>query len=178
MPKKNNPGLTPEDKKLWEHFQKQITPLGSANAVTGAVSAPLPPLSDYTYVTPPTPRAKALPELVENNPAGLDMRSFERLRKGQLPIEARLDLHGKTHAQAFPVLKRFILKAAALEKRCVLIITGKGQRSERPETTLKIALPGWLNHPEIRPFIISFHIASPGDGGSGAYYLLLRRNRA
>ena len=67
-------------------------------------------------------------------------------------------------------------------KRCVLIITGKGLRDDNKpwyETTgvINQALIGWLNNPEIRPFILSVAQAKQSDGGSGAYYILLKRQR-
>ena len=92
-----------------------------------------------------------------------------------MPIDAKLDLHGKNFAEAFRIFKNFIIAAATDGKRCVLIVTGKGR--PEAETTLHRSLPDWINHEDIRPFIITYTHAAPHQGGTGAYTILLKRQR-
>ncbi|MCF8466843.1 MAG: Smr/MutS family protein [Sneathiella sp.] len=122
------------------------------------------------------------------NVPGLDKRSAERLRKGQMEIDGRLDLHGLTRNDAHRRLRNFITAAQIQGKRCVLVITGKGSAAQKtddapfmaPEKTgiLREAVPKWLVAPDLRHLVIDIRTAQPKDGGSGALYVLLRRNRS
>ena len=116
------------------------------------------------------------------NTDNIDGNTAEKFRKGQFQIEARLDLHGLKEKEAFEAVKDFVLTSYLHKKRCVLIITGKGiKKDDAPwyETkgVIREALPTWLNHAEIRPFILSMTAAKTEDGGSGAMYVLLKRQR-
>lgn len=133
------------------------------------------------------------PPLVPGQLAGLDRRSGEKLRKGQMAVEAKLDLHGMTQAGAHARVVGFIESQYAAGARCVLIVTGKGGRAADPfqpkavpgrftfsagRGVLKEALPRWLNEPRLRPQIIAVQPASRAHGGEGAVYVLLKRKRA
>jgi DNA-nicking Smr family endonuclease len=91
-----------------------------------------------------------------------------------MPIEARLDLHGLTQAEAHHALSRFIAGSRAVGRRCVLVITGHGRFSGG---VLKQAVPRWLHEAEMRPHILAISPAQPQHGGAGALYVLLRRFR-
>lgn len=108
---------------------------------------------------------------------GLDRRNDERLRRGRLPIESRLDLHGMTQDQAHASLIRFVQSSASQGLRCVLVITGKGDRRKEGGGILRHAVPRWLNEPNIRPHIVAVTVAQQQHGGDGALYLYLRRKR-
>ena len=112
--------------------------------------------------------------------AGIDRANAERLKRGKHPVEARLDLHGMTQAEAHRALASFIRTSRAAGKRCVLVITGRGS-AKGPNNTggvLKSAVPRWLDEPELRPHLLAIATAQPRDGGSGALYVMLRRTRA
>ena len=106
---------------------------------------------------------------------GLDRRNALRLKRGQLPVEARLDLHGLTQEEAHRALAGFVARGQAAGKRVVLIVTGKGSREGTG--VLKEAVPRWLNEPAIRARVLAMATAVPRDGGDGALYILLRRAR-
>ena len=130
----------------------------------------------------PAPPPRKPPELSHGSVADMDKRQAERLKKGRLPIEGRLDLHAMTQAQARGALERFIIGAAARQKRCLLVITGKGRDREVGHSlenrgVLHRQVPLWLNQPPLRGHILSFTYVQPKDGGSGALYVLLRRTR-
>jgi DNA-nicking Smr family endonuclease len=116
----------------------------------------------------------AIPDISHGRAAGIDRRSAERLRRGRLPIEGRLDLHGMTQAAAVERLAEFIARSEAAGKRCVLVITGKGLASGG---VLRDQVPRWLNLPPNRARVLAFDYARPQDGGSGALYVLLKRRR-
>jgi DNA-nicking Smr family endonuclease len=119
---------------------------------------------------PPPPARTAPPPL--DTFAGLDRASAERLKRGRYPIEARLDLHGMTQAEAHRALNGFVAGSRALGRRVVLVITGHGRISGG---VLKEAVPRWLNEPELRRHVLAMTSAQPRDGGTGALYLLLRK---
>ena len=104
--------------------------------------------------------------------AGLDRASAERLKRGRYPVEARLDLHGMTQAEAHRALAGFVGGSRAVGRRCVLVITGHGRVSGG---ILKAAVPRWLNEPDLRRHVLAITPAQPRDGGAGALYLLLRK---
>ena len=104
--------------------------------------------------------------------AGLDRATAERLKRGRYPIEARLDLHGMTQAEAHRALNGFVAGSRALGTPLVLVITGHGRISGG---VLKAAVPRWLNEPELRRHVLAIAPAQPRDGGAGALYLLLRK---
>ena len=107
-------------------------------------------------------------------PVDLDRRTWLRLKRGQVSVELRLDLHGQTQAQAHQRLQTFVADAAARGCRSVLIVTGKGLETGG---TLRHMVPRWLNEEPNRARVVAFTPAQPRDGGAGALYVLLRRRR-
>ena len=115
----------------------------------------------------------------------LDRRTEERLRKGQMEIEATLDLHGMIQDKAEKALQGFILRAYGQGKRCVLVITGKGKTKAKDEDwlapkpgVLKRMVPDWLARPPLGDIVLKTYPARPHHGGDGALYVFLRRDRA
>ena len=123
---------------------------------------------------PAPPRPPALPDLDPVSPAGLDRRTARRLKRGQLPAEARLDLHGRTQDQAHDALRDFIQESRMARRRCVLVITGKGSVASGKGGVLRQMVPRWLNEPSLRRHIIAITNAPESSGGAGALYVLLK----
>lgn len=112
----------------------------------------------------------------------IDRRTAERFKRGEFPIQRRLDLHGMTEKDAYEAVNNFIQNAYIQKLRCVLIITGKGLHKEdenwfTQRGILKEQVPQWLNTLSLRPLILSFSYALPADGGEGALYVLLRAHK-
>lgn len=114
----------------------------------------------------------------------LDRRTAEKLRKGKIPIDGTLDLHGLNQTQAHMVLENAVLKAAEQQKRCLLIITGKGKTGKSGEDwltpstgILKTRVPQWLSVSPLSYHVLKYIPAQPQHGGSGALYVYLRRKR-
>lgn len=173
---KNKKGdLSSEDRDLWQRVTEGTKPISGRKARAPKAPTPAVPRT-------PTRRARmAEPEerdgqtpLTHGSTAGLDKRKAERLKRGKLPIEARLDLHGRHLEAAHAAVTRFLADAQADGKRCVLIVTGKG-RGEGG--LLRQEVPRWLNETGNRGRVVSFDYAQPKDGGAGALYVLLRRIR-
>jgi DNA-nicking Smr family endonuclease len=96
--------------------------------------------------------------------------------RGKQAIDARLDLHGMTQAQAHTALLRFLHNAHARDARLVLVITGKGRGGE--PGVLRRHVPHWLSLPEFRSLVVGFEDAHIVHGGEGALYVRLRRARS
>ena len=148
-------------------------PVAGAKAKSVPKPGPAPRPAARPMPLPATP-AKAHPELEHGKSAGLDRRSAERLRRGRLAIDGRLDLHGMTQAAAAERLAEFIAGAQYAGKRCVLVITGKGLAGGG---ILREQVPRWLNQPPNRGRVLAFDYAQAQHGGMGALYVLLKRHR-
>ena len=177
--------------------EAEPTPPSRLAAPAELPAAPSPPAEPPAPVErPPTaPAAARRAVIVERAPLpgataargqwpGLDARSAQRLRRGQIAIEGRIDLHGMRETEARRAFDSFLGAAAQAGKRCVLVITGKGAEREaegfmpdRPAGLLRRSVPRWLGEAPNRAHVIAYHPARPADGGTGALYVLLRRQR-
>lgn len=103
----------------------------------------------------------------------------------RLPVEASLDLHGMTQRQAMAALKRFLTRAHGEGAACVIVITGKGKPASTGEDGVLGARRGVLKErfleavesDPLRPLIARVAPAKPKDGGAGAFYIFLKKNR-
>jgi len=117
-----------------------------------------------------------LGERVEGIARGIDRAILRRLRNGEIPRDVRVDLHGLSAAAARARVHETLGRVHAEGGRCVLVIHGRGRHSQT-EPILKEALLGWLAEPPVGPLVMAFSSALGGDGGVGATYVLLRRER-
>ena len=118
-----------------------------------------------------------------NNSLMIDKKVFSKLKSGRLKPERVLDLHGVTYDNAQERVLHFINQAYRDEKRLVLIITGKGKKTKEKGDFLihrrgiiKQSLPVWLNKGSLKGLILNVSLAHVSHGGSGAYYVYLRKN--
>ena len=114
--------------------------------------------------------------------SALDGQSAKRVKRCDYKIEATLDLHGKTENIAYEAVFNFIKQSYLQGRRCVLIITGKGIPLSEDDIfssrgKLKERTPVWLNSEELRPLILGFIHPLERLGGSGALYIILRKNK-
>ncbi len=189
-------GLTPDDRRLWDEVARTATPLGPARTAEPvpepeeAPPRPEPPRQDpiiarakppagpqITYDLAPDPHLA----LARANPH-MDRRRFDKLRRGRLEPEARIDLHGMTAERAHAALTGFILRASAEDLRLVLVITGKGRPDDgsaapRRQGILRHSLPHWLAAPPLNARVLQVASAHQRHGGAGAFYVYLRRRR-
>lgn len=116
-------------------------------------------------------------EYVEGVAVGLDPRLVRRLRRGEFAWQAHLDLHGMTADEARVAVEGFLVRAQRAGNRCVLIVHGRGLNSKDQEPVLKERLKTWLARTRLAAFVLAFATARACDGGAGALYVLLRRDR-
>ncbi len=190
--------LTEQELALWQAVASTVAPLkpkrkkkaalkaGEAAADQPAAPKPpgkrpkSPPKGPPPSPKPIAPAAKPQPPLTPT-PApgaipGIDQRQAERFRRGQIPIEGKIDLHGRTQAEAHDDLFHFLERAWKHGKRKVLVITGKGMTQSK-SGILKANVPRWLNEPAFRRLVLAISQARPEHGGEGALYVLLKRPR-
>ena len=129
-------------------------------------------------------RKSATPSIADRpsqNSPNMDRRNYQRLLRGKLEIDATLDLHGLTADQARNQVYIFINNSCRAGKRLLLIITGKGNKKTidefgRPRSgILRSGVPEWLKSSDM---VLQVTQAHGKHGGSGAYYVYLRRKRS
>ncbi len=168
------------DGAVWSEAVRDVTPLrGRGAAYSPAPSAASVPAAEARPAGPVDP-GPVDPGPAEPDPfdavVGIDRANAERLKRGRHAIEARLDLHGMTQAEAHRELAEFVEASHRAGRRCVLVITGRGLGPDGPGV-LKRAVPRWLAEAGMRRRILAIAAAQPRHGGAGALYLMLRRQR-
>jgi DNA-nicking Smr family endonuclease len=159
-----------DERDLWHRATRDVQPLRRATDMPETLNEKQPPLEPSRGSSLPRARGTVRVVAASNPPARLDRRTAQRLKRGQTPIEARLDLHGMTQVEAHEALARFIARSHASGLRAVIVITGKSG-------VLRSAVPRWLEEGENRARIVGSSRAQAQHGGEGALYVLLRRQR-
>ena len=173
--------LTDRERSLWAQVTRALTPLQRPSSAV-ETSTPASPPPD-AHPKPPQPPGRTgpppRPAVADAKPAPvprLDRRLKQRLGRGRIAIDARIDLHGLTQAEAFAQLTAFLRRARREGARTVLVITGKGAMDERDgRGVLRRQVPLWLSSSGLREGVIAFAPAHAEHGGSGALYVRLRR---
>ena len=117
-------------------------------------------------------------EYVEGYRVGIDPRLVSQLRRGEFAVQAHFDMHGMIQGAAKEALKEFIIASVRKGLRTVLVVHGRGLRSPGGHSVLKHASAGWLSHGAIGGHVLAFTSARAADGGAGATYVLLKREKS
>lgn len=179
--------VSAEERQLWRFVIRDAEPM------PGRAVPVVPPLAEAVAAAPvtddaqakqsvpapvpakqPPAAAKPPPPLLPGQIHGVDRRTAERLRRGRLALDGRIDLHGMTQTEAHGALAAFVHRAWAEGRRCVLVITGKGQGGDG---VLRRAVPRWLAEPALARMVLALQPAQPMHGGDGALYVLIKRRR-
>jgi len=104
--------------------------------------------------------------------ASVGRRTMRKLARGGYSVQAEIDLHGMTVAEAKPRLADFIEYSAMQGKLCVRVVHGKGLGSGDRGPVLKAAVNRWLRKWDN---VLAFVSTRQVDGGTGAVYVLLER---
>lgn len=146
-----------------------MPPLDELDATSAQIEPKAAKLSAFA---PVYPRFSA-PEPTKPKRAPVQDRRHERkVRRGQAEISATLDLHGHTQASAHATLVSFLSSQRRAGAKCVLVITGKGKLGEG---ILRRQLVHWLASDEAKALVNGYSEAHQKHGGSGAWYLFLRK---
>lgn len=186
-------GLSKADADLWSRTAETLEPLRRAKPRVTAHGADRPSSAPRAATPQPATAGKQpVPKPVKTRTsppplAKFDQRRMRRIARGEMEIEARIDLHGLRQSEAHHRLRAFVLDAHARGLRAILVITGKGggagdaqhdQSGGRAERgVIRRNVPMWLREPELRAVVVSFTEAHARHGGEGALYVHLRRRR-
>jgi DNA-nicking Smr family endonuclease len=187
------PPAAPREVPEADLFTREMSGVRPLSAAARQRVAPPPPTSNPRPITDED--AEALAELsdlvsgsgtfdlansvefIEGAASGVDRRLVRRLRAGDFAYQSHVDLHGMTAEEARVAVDRFLVTAQQKGQRCVLIIHGRGLNSKDQVPVLKTRLAQWLARGSWARLVLAFTSARACDGGAGALYVLLRRQR-
>lgn len=192
--------LTPEERELWSRVAKTVQHAHAKRPQSAETEPEAPPPPTPKLKPRPEVRdfrigqsapdfafrhdlAPSIAEHLARQPVAMDRKTHRNMTRGKLEPDARIDLHGMTLAEAHPELIRFLLNAQDRGARLALVITGKGKKGlddgpiPQRQGVLRHQVPQWLRLPPLGPVVMQVTEAHLKHGGSGAYYVYLRRNR-
>lgn len=194
---KRDPKRLPHDFHLWTAVASTVDPLRRKGLLKlGSVPLPLPPEELAPVAVTPAkapprrqpPRKPFLPPYQAPLPAAalpakaVDPAIRKKVGRGRIDIDGRIDLHGMTQTEARSALYGFIHARFNRGDRTVLVITGKGAKTDNDyiaamteRGVLRTMLPIWLNEPSLSSMVSGWSVAARGHGGEGAWYVRLRR---
>lgn len=174
--------VSDDDKKLFRNSVGAVTPLRKAKdtpAKTLCAKAIVPHKKNSYKPQPPS--APYLSSYIQENvnadtllswsSQSLPKKRWQEFQQGAIPYQDTLDLHGMTSDNAQKAFLHFMEQAYSTEKRCVLIVHGKGGLHGKMPI-IKNLVNRWLQQ---HPYTRAFHSAAARHGGSGAVYVLLKK---
>ncbi len=179
---KQQPNKTPEDEDAWAEAIKDVKKI-KPQAEPPVAPIKLPEIKK-TINLAQAYRGEDLHPLIMGNTDNIDANTAKKFKRCEFPIEGNLDLHGYHEEDAKDAVFNFVQSSYISGKRCIIIITGKGLSREdnpdnflTPKGKLREYVPLWLNGNELRPLILAYNHPPAKLGGTGAFYILLRRHR-
>ena len=115
----------------------------------------------------------------------LPNKDFKPQKKNTLKVRS-IDLHGYTLEHANNAVEEFILKAYEEKVGKLIVVTGKGIHSNvemdpyvsKNLSILKYSVPEFINNNQkLMRVINDIQDATIEDGGSGAFYIFLKKNK-
>ena len=112
-------------------------------------------------------------------------RINKKLKKGTINVDKKIDFHGLTVEEARIKFIETIDLCFATNKRCILFITGKGMKASSGALAEKRLYYGkirneflhWESAQEVRSKILNVQQANLENGGDGAFFVYLRKNK-
>ncbi len=176
----------PSDEELWARAVADVEPLAGRPA-----APPKAPPRDRPRAAPDAPPdGRGFAELLEatggfdvdergeavrGRAPDLPVATLRRLASGGFPVDERLDLHGRTVADAERLVPAVVAGARARGARVVLLVHGRSGGAPGRASVLRRFVHDWSASPAARAHVLAFATATPRDGGAGALYLLLKR---
>lgn len=183
----------PHDFHLWTSVSATVEPLRRKGLLKlGHGTLPVPePEPQPQIKKPPKPLKPGKPFLPAYQPPtspapvpdkAVDPAIHKKVRRGRIEIDGTIDLHGMTQVEAREALHRYIGARVASGDRTILVITGKGIKTDNDYIAamsergiLRTMLPIWLSEPGLSNLVSGWSLAARGHGGEGAWYVRLRR---
>lgn len=163
--------MSAEDRAAFLDAMGDVTPLGARDRLP----VKPPPASPVVRVEIPpevTLRVEGDGQRYMARGAGVSHTQVAELRSGKIHVEDTLDLHGATVERGIAELKKFLIEARRLGRRCVLIVHGRGLHSEGGAPLREAVLAELLG--PLSGLVHAMSSASPASGGDGATYVMLR----
>ena len=111
----------------------------------------------------------------------------KELKRGKINVDRRIDLHGYGLIEAHEKFISEVKKNYDKNKRCLLIITGKGvhkkienEQGASPKLfygKIKNSIINWINEDDINKYILTYQDAGFEHGGDGALFVYLRKKK-
>ncbi len=174
--------LTPDEARLWRRVtarDKPLRPSSESADDSEALTSVAEPRAAISQKPVKSSRAEAKAGPAKAAPRRAHNFGEERkVRRGKLEVEGRIDLHGMTQRAAESALSAFLQNARGAQKRCVLVITGKGSPDaswpEPQRGVLRRRLPEWLDAFARDGLVSGYASAHRNHGGEGAFYVFLK----
>ncbi|MGJ0424568.1 Smr/MutS family protein [Methylocystis sp.] len=166
--------LSQAEAELWMMATADVRP---------ARARPKKPFSPTPSSEGPAPMSPSEPSAVRDRPGApkppprpidIDPRTFVKIKRGRIEVDAKLDLHGLRQAEAQRSLTAFLRRCQANGARIAIIVTGKGLTRDEGGV-LRRVVPMWLEAPNLRDVVVGFGEAARHHGGEGALYVRIRR---
>ncbi|CAN5506824.1 Smr/MutS family protein [soil metagenome] len=192
--------LTADEAALWRRVMDSVRPIPKRVAAKPKVTKAAPAsLAPKAIKTPPDLDLRAaLLEKAWKEPSGrarveslapvrpaantLDGSWDRQLLRGTVSPDSSIDLHGHSLQSAYGLLDEGLSRAISRGDRVLLLVTGKPPRaeSERPHArgAIRAAVGDWLASSRHSANIAAVRGAHPRHGGTGALYIVLRRQKA
>ena len=148
--------ISDKDKKIWNFYISNLNSIkrGEKKKEFDFTSSPV----SYKILRP-------------NNNLSLDSKTKKQVKNKKLTFDSIVDLHGKTEAQAYKIIKNFIKNSYLNNSKNIIIITGKGANSQGK---LKLKTPLWLKSEELSKYVVGFTNLPNNRGGEGALFVKLK----
>ncbi|MBP9752590.1 MAG: Smr/MutS family protein [Proteobacteria bacterium] len=162
-----------DDIDLWHRILKDITPLNQKKHIQKET------FSKKVFFEEMRKRRTGETPLILNQP---NLKVLHESKKyfEKKQIQLKIDLHGLTCEKANHALEKFFFNAQMQNIKTVLVITGKGKPKSEDFTIketefgiLRTYVLDWITHHE--NFIVAYSNAEQKDGGSGAFYVHVRK---
>jgi len=167
MKKKPDRPLKDEERDVWGRVTRTVSPRRYHKGKGSA--KPLPSREDFANMLRVAPSA---PKPQQTMPGQLERNNDKKTRRGRVEVDATIDLHDMTQSEARPALSRAVIRAVKHNKKCLLVVTGKGVRLNG---ILRQNFPNWIKDPALRPHIATYAQAHIRHGGAGAWYVFLKQ---
>ena len=168
---KSKPPINNDDKEIFHQAMRDVTPLKHKTIhpkkPQRLISAKQKWVDetteddDFRYIPPHQFLRFTAQDILSYRHVSLPERTWQQLKKGKFPIQASLDLHGKTRQESEKELVHFLQECRQRGLRSVCVIHGKGQYSINQIPTLKNLCYHLLRQ---HPHILAFHSANKKDG--------------
>ena len=173
--------MTNEDENLFQRLMADAKPLKAEERIPVAVKKPKPK-AKFARADEHAALTESLDVDIDDleassgtalrfQRAAVGRTTMRMLTRGSYAIQAEIDLHGMTLAEAKPRLETFVYRCARNNKLCIRIVHGKGLGSGERGPVLKKGVDRWLRKWDA---VLAFVSARQVDGGTGAVYVLLQ----